>query len=75
MKPKKGDSVFIDKCALIDRDDIVADIECVRKINNKVFAKLLGSLWFDITYFEYDNKYGFWREILPNDKTKALVKL
>jgi hypothetical protein len=75
MIPKKDDKVFIENCALINKNNFITDIEYVYKSDSKIFVKLLGELWFDVTNFEYDNEQKFWRDIQPNNDEKALVKL
>lgn len=72
MKP--NDNLFIKECSLINRENFIVKIERVYKCDNIVLAKCLNQLWFDVSNFEYDEEKDYWREILPNNETKNLVK-
>lgn len=66
--PQINDALLIENSCIIGKQPIVARIERVSFINDKVFAKISGKLWYDITYFVY--KDGWWQD---NDKTTDVV--
>jgi hypothetical protein len=71
---KSGDKIFIERSSIINAVNVVLDVQCVSSFEDKIFAKTLDKLWYDVTYFEYDKENNFWRDILPNNTTKEIVK-
>lgn len=73
MKPKIGDKIFIEKCDLINKENFLAEIQAV-SFGERKLAKILDMLWFDITYFEYNEQKNIWQNIKVNNIDKSLVK-
>lgn len=72
MKP--DDNLFIKECSLLERKNFIVKIQRVYKLDNIILAKCLDQLWFDVSNFEYDEEMKYWKEILPNNDVKDLVK-